>query len=493
VAKTKGEKMSKKQKHRSHHQLWAEFRFGVVGGLLSAPASSGELADRFRELSQKEWQHPITEEKVIFGVSTIERWYYEAKNKKADPVGALRRKLRSDSGTTRHMSQEIKSWLMNNHRQNPQWSYQLHVDNLKVWLESHPECGMVPSYASVLRYMKTMGWLRRKRAYRPTEPGQAVADARLCEREVRRFEVEYVGGLWHLDFHKAKRGVLTGHGELKTPIALCILDDHSRLCCHIQWFFNEDTPVLVHGFVQALLKRGLPRALLTDNGSAMISTEFTQGLTRLGINHDTTLPYSPYQNGKQESFWGNLEGRLMAMLINDKTLTLPKLNDVTQAWCEVEYNKRLHSETSQTPLDRFIHGKDVLRPAPENSTLSLAFRKDVRRTQRRSDGTFSLEGKRFEVPNAYRSLPQITVRYASWDLTEVHLIDDRTQNILTRLFPVDLQQNAEAKRRVIHPDQQTLPTLNMPEQPPLLEKIIAEYSATGLPPAYIPVPEREVL
>ncbi|MCW2311494.1 hypothetical protein M2244_001227 [Rhodoferax antarcticus] len=39
--------------------------------------------------------------------------------------------------------------------------------------------------------------------------------------------------------------------------------------------------------------------------------------------HQTTLPYSPYQNAKQESFWGRIEGRLMAMLEGDEGLTLP--------------------------------------------------------------------------------------------------------------------------------------------------------------------------
>jgi hypothetical protein len=44
----------------------------------------------------------------------------------------------------------------------------------------------------------------------------------------------------------------------------------------------------------------------------MIAAETTQGLQRLSIVHDTTLPYSPYQNGKQESSWGQVEGRLLA-------------------------------------------------------------------------------------------------------------------------------------------------------------------------------------
>ena len=51
----------------------------------------------------------------------------------------------------------------------------------------------------------------------------------------------------------------------------------------------------VHGLSQAIQKRGLPRALLTDNGAAMVAEEVTQGLLHLGVVHERTLPYSPYQ------------------------------------------------------------------------------------------------------------------------------------------------------------------------------------------------------
>ena len=36
----------------------------------------------------------------------------------------------------------------------------------------------------------------------------------------------------------------------------------------------------------------------------MIAAETEQGLTRLGVLFENTLVYSPYQNGKQEVFWG---------------------------------------------------------------------------------------------------------------------------------------------------------------------------------------------
>lgn len=481
--------MLKRERVRSSHQLWAEFRFGVVGALLASPPESGELRLRLKQLSETEWKHPIKAEKFNLSFATVERWYYASLKQDNDPVGALRRKLRRDSGTTRHLSLEVKNWLQNNYRSHPSWSAQLHWDNLKVWLEQNPTYGMSPSYPTIVRYMRSRGWEKKMRVRSPFAPGRIAAAERLENREVRSFEVEYVGGLWHLDFHHASRPIRTERGELVTPLALCILDDHSRLCCHLQWYLSEDTRSLVHGFTQALQKRGLCRALLSDNGSAMISAEFTQGLTRLGITHETTLAYSPYQNGKQESFWGVLEGRMMAMLERTRDLSLDELNRVSQAWAEMEYNRRTHSETNAPPVERWMNGKSVLRSAPEREVLTLSFRRDEARTQRRSDGTISILGKRFEVPQAYRVLPKIAVRYAEWDLRQVHLIDPRTQVALSPLYPLDRLRNAEGLRRRIGKSQADDGSNELSSQsgemPPLLQKLIAEHAASGLPPAYL--------
>src|SRR5947208_9075976 len=95
-------------------------------------------------------------------------------------------------------------------------------------------------------------------------------------------------------------------------------------------------PSIAHGLSQAFQKRGLPRSARSDNGPAMTAAEITEGLSRLGILHQTTLPYSPYQNAKQEAFWGPVEGRLIAMLENVLDLTLADLNEATQAWVEYE-------------------------------------------------------------------------------------------------------------------------------------------------------------
>lgn len=482
--------MQKTKNEKSSHQLWAEFRFGVIGALLSNPPGAGELRLRLKNLSETEWKHPINEKKFRISVSTIERWYYFCLRRDKDPVGALRRKLRTDSGKTRKITPEIRNWLEENYTKHPSWSGQLHNDNLRAWLKDKPTFKEAPSYSTVIRYLKANGFSKKHRVRSPNAPGRIVAAKRLEDREVRSYEVEYVGGLWHLDIHHGSRTIQTEKGELLTPLALCIIDDHSRLVCHIQWYLNEDTRSLVHGFIQAIQKRGLPRALLTDNGSAMTSQEFIQGCAHLGIQTENTLPYSPYQNGKQESFWGTLEGRLMAMCEGRKNLGLEDLNKVTNAWVEMEYNRAIHSETKSSPIDRWINGKSVLRPSPDLDNLKLSFRRDEVRSQRRSDGTVSIQGKRFEIPNAYRTLTRVTVRYAHWDLSRVHLIDNRTQAMLSPIYPLDRRKNSEGLRRRINSSTEG-PFIaelneNKDEWPPLLKNILAEYAATGLPPAYIP-------
>jgi len=42
---------------------------------------------------------------------------------------------------------------------------------------------------------------------------------------------------------------------------------------------------------------------MTDNGAAMLADETVSGLACLGIVHQTTLPYSPYQYVALRNMW----------------------------------------------------------------------------------------------------------------------------------------------------------------------------------------------
>jgi putative transposase len=482
------------QPDRSTSACWARFRFSVVGSVLSSPPARGQLKTALRTLADKTWTHPVSGREVRFSVVTIERWYYTAQRGKDDPVGVLRRAVRRDCGKAT-LTPALAEILRKQYHEHSHWSYQLHYDNMAARVKADPALGPLRSYVTVRRYMQAHGMVRKPRPARDGRPGEARAEKRREQREIRSYEAEYVGSLWHLDFHYGSLKVLTSRGQWQRPLALGILDDHSRLCCHLQWYLSETAEDLVHGLSQAIQKRGLPRALLTDNGGAMIADEVTEGLLRLGIVHEKTLPYSPYQNGKQECFWASLEGRLMEMLGGVAELTLAFLNEATQAWVEIEYNRRPHREISCSPVERFAQASDVLRPSPSSSVLRDAFRMEGSRTQRQSDGTISVEGVRLEIPARYRHFRKVAVRYARWDLSRVDLVDPRGGTILSPLYPLDRKANADGQRLLFEPNDAAMPTDAKPrpdeeshdkELPPLLKHLLAQYAATGLPPAYLP-------
>jgi putative transposase len=478
------------------HERWAHLRFSIIGQLLAAPPPKGELRAEIEALAARQWRHPTTGDPVRFGFSTIERWFYAALKERSDPVAVLRRKLRADAGQQWAMSGAARQAILAQYAAHQSWSVQLHCDNLVALGEKRPELRPLPSYSTLRRFLKAHGLNKRRRLTSRQTEGARLAEARLQEREVRSYEAEYVGGLWHWDAHVGSRKVLTPRGEWHAPVLFGVFDDRSRLACHLQWYLTENAENVAHGLSQAFQKRGLPRAGLSDNGSAMTAAEIVEGLTRLGIVHQTTLPYSPFQNAKSEIVWSLVEGRLLAMLEGVPDLTLAYLNEATQAWAELEYNHKVHSEIGQAPIARFLGGPDVMRPSPDSATLKLAFTKVDRRTQRRSDGTIVVEGNRFEVPNRYRHFTHIEIRYASWDLAYIHLVDEQTGQVLCRLFPQHKTDNASGLRRPLDP---IAPQPVAAPQPvgappavgiaPLLAKLIDQQAATGLPPPYLPKDE----
>lgn len=437
----------------SARMRWARLRFVIIGPLLSAPPDEGTLASHIAELAEQAWKHPSTGEVVHFSAKSIERWYYMARDQQ-DPIEALARKVPKHAGTHPTLGEQLVEELRCLRKQHPCWSYQLIYDNLVALARERPELEKVPGYATVRRYMKHHGLGKQPRPRHLRDRGDFVP------RERRLFEVAHVHGLWHCDFHETKRKVLCASGEWLQVTLFAMLDDHSRLCCHAQWYVGDgDTESFVHG------------------------------LERLSIEHNTTLVQTPEQNGKQEVFFSQVEGRLIAMLEGEPALTLGLLNRATQAWVEEEYNRHVHSETKQTPIERWLAGPSVGRPCPDSDALRRAFRKETTRRQRRSDGTVTVQGVRFEVPSAYRTLTSTTLRVARWDLSSVDLVDPRRGTLLAALYPVDRERNAERRRRAIVDATPALAPAQQPAPPgiaPLLRQLLETHAATGLPPAYVP-------
>jgi hypothetical protein len=98
------------------------------------------------------------------------------------------------------------------------------------------------------------------------------------------------------------------------------------------------------------------------------------------------------------------------------------------------------------------------------------------------------------VPSRYRHFTRLEIRYASWDLVHVYLVDEHTGQVLCRLFPQDKVRNAGGLRRPL--DQISPQNPQEPLAPPasgiapLLARMIEQQADSGLPPPYLPKDEQ---
>jgi hypothetical protein len=121
--------------------------------------------------------------------------------------------------------------------------------------------------------------------------------------------------------------------------------------------------------------------------------------------------------------------------------------------------------------------------------MTFAFTIQESRAQRKSDGTLQIKGVRFEVPSRFRHFDRLHIRYQSWNLSHAWLVDERDSTLLAKIYPQDKVKNAEGRRRTVAPilDMMQEADGNADPYPPLLRKLLEEYAATGVPPAYIPM------
>ena len=213
----------------------------------------------------------------------------------------------------------------------------------------------------------------------------------------------------------------------------------------------------------------------------MTADEVAQGLARLGIVHEMTLAHSPYQNGKQESFWGQVEGRLLAMLENCRDLDARR--------CSTRRRRR-GSSSSTTATSTPRSGKrrsGGTWPVPTSGGRVPRARRcgspSWPRSTARSGGATARSASRAAASRCPRATATSTASRCatrSWDLGQVHLVDDRTRRGAVPLFPLDRTQNADGQRRALEPIAAgAVAPPPAPGMAPLLEKLMADYAQHG--------------
>lgn len=187
----------------------------------------------------------------------------------------------------------------------------------------------------------------------------------LAPKDLRRFEAETPGCLYQgdvkygphlpdpLDSQKRRRTYLVG-----------FLDDHSRLLAHAEFFWAEDLYALELCFQKALLRRGAPRAVYVDRGLIFQSKLFRYACAELGIEHVAATAYHAPGKGKIERFWRHVDESFLLELRLDPVASLDELNRRFWAWLEEHYHVRVHTETGQTPLQRWAQGGQARPVSP---------------------------------------------------------------------------------------------------------------------------------
>jgi hypothetical protein len=101
--------------------------------------------------------------------------------------------------------------------------------------------------------------------------------------------------------------VLTARGQWLRPIALGILDDHSRLCCHVQLYLSETAEDLVPDLSQAIQDSQSVSSLPQTDG-ALRPLERRPGRSGRCAERNPSDPHlSPRQ--KRQCRWSPLSDR----------------------------------------------------------------------------------------------------------------------------------------------------------------------------------------
>jgi transposase InsO family protein len=82
---------------------------------------------------------------------------------------------------------------------------------------------------------------------------------------------------------------------------IAFIDDHSRLVPYGGFYLSENLAAFLDAFEKALLKRGLPRKLYVDNGSAFRSKQLEHICASLGIALIHSKPYQPQGKLRESS------------------------------------------------------------------------------------------------------------------------------------------------------------------------------------------------
>ena len=371
-------------------QRLAIFRFSLIAPLVNGTA--GKPAKQYlEEVCSREYDVPGLGVRE-FSPSTLRAWL-SSYNKFG--LDGLMKQTRSDDGKFRSISPEAQMLIDEVFKANPtRTALSVYQDILISKLPN------APSLSTVQRYIK-----KTRNVF--SEP----------QVERRRFEFQHANDCWQSDTMQGPY-ILVDDRKRGTHL-IVLLDDASRLVVDSRYFFEENCLALERLFYQALLKRGIPKKLFTDNAKIFHSNQLNLICAKLGIVLSFARVFSPESKGKVERYIRTHQEQLLKGLDLREITSLDQLNQLNAAYTEGTYNLRKHSALNGlSPMERFMKDQERLRFVSRDRLDQAFLHEEKRRVSK--DATVSLNKTSYEVPQIYCGL-QVTILFSPHDPSCVYL------------------------------------------------------------------------
>lgn len=400
----------------------ALLRFEVICHLKTLRQEGIPLAECLRAASSRPWPEP---DGPYYSARTLETWWYDYA--RSGYQGLAGKVSRADAGKSRSIDEETGLWIVEKIRDNA-------ATPLRVLYRHWQEHGHgLPSLSSVYRFLKTQGYDRR-----------TLRAGRLESGPQKAFEAPAPNDLWMVDFACGPT-LRSAEGKAIATHLCVLLDDHSRLIPFAAYYLAGDTASFLHALKEAVLRRGLPLKLYTDQGKPFVSHHARIVCANLGIRLLHAKPYHAWSKGKVERLIRTIQGDFEATLRleGQRVQSLAELNSALSRWVAATYHLRAHGSTGMSPHERFTRAGHPLRTVEEPLKIDALF---YTRTERvvRKDGTVTLGKHLFEVNLALRALT-VELRYDPILLDRIEVWHQGSFHGLARA--ADLHLNSQTSNR----------------------------------------------
>src|SRR5215207_5129963 len=376
--------------HSDPREAIALLRYRIVAAATDPRLTPAERGQLVRELATQAYEHPDGSHWTYSRV-TLDRWIRAYREQGLD---GLRPPPRADLGTVRRHTELLEEACQLRLELPARSAAQISA----ILLARH---GIRVAERTIREHFQHRGLHRAALAQHP--------------RVFGRFEASRPNELWVGDVLIGPYVPYPRTAVSRRSFLFLLVDDFSRLIVHGAWMTDQNARAGQQVLRAAIQRRGQPEILYTDNGSPYIAAPLERTCAVLGIRLVHSRPYRPQGRGKVEKLNAFVRERFLLEAEAHGISSFTELNDRFLAWVEQVCNTRVHAETGQAPIERFLNQGPPRVVEP--SLLREAFRWSVRRRVTRT-ASVSLAGNRYKVDDAL-ALRQVELRFDPEDLSKL--------------------------------------------------------------------------